>query len=268
MCSRPSLAYSPSRLSRSVTNTCGAPASPEPDERLGQVGGLGGVAARVGAVALEGRVRRVAVLGDPQRPAEAARLRATRGTRRSGARRCRPARAGGCWRCRTCGARRRPGVANTRSSQPGSCGRISPPSSTWALGTARLDAVVGGAQHPGVLLRRPLERPLAVGLVEDLPVVDRAAACSATWPASAPNSAVSAAAHRLGSGFSGHAEVKRGGASRIARTGRSYFFDSAVDLVEAAPVRRVALRPVRRLEDRVHLDVDADVLRAERPSPR
>jgi hypothetical protein len=53
-------------------------------------------------------------------------------------------------------------------------------------------------------------------------------ACFAICPASAPNSAVSAAAHRLGSGFSGQAEVKRGGASRIARTGRSYFFDTAV----------------------------------------
>ena len=73
MCTRPSLRYSPQRLSRSVTNTWSAPASASSgmESRRNAACAASPPRAAVGRVPLERGVRRVAVLGHPDRAVEA-----------------------------------------------------------------------------------------------------------------------------------------------------------------------------------------------------
>ena len=138
-----------------------------------------------------------------------------------------------------------PGVSNTRWSQPGSCGRSRPPSSTVAPGWLGLDRVVGGAQHARVLLGRAGEGPVAVRLVQDLPVVDRVSGVLRDGPA--------AASEFLGVRVLAEAWSRMRG----ARGGRTSF-ESAITW------SRLSQSGSSPEEDAVRLDVDADVAPAER----
>ena len=123
MCSSPSLAYSPSRLSRSVTKTCGASVLSNVHLR-----GPHHVLDRPAQV----HVRDVELVD------------------------------GVGVRCRE------------DALEPAGLVRAHQPAEQHLrIGYLGLDAVVRGAEHRRVLLGRALERPVAVGLVHHLPVVDR-----------------------------------------------------------------------------------------------
>ena len=137
MCTSPSVAYSP-RGCRAASRTPAA--RPPRPARRGSASGRRPVrvAAGVGAVDLEGRVRRVAVLGHPQR---ARRTRARRATPElavaphDGVAR---ARAGARSRRRTCGARPRRASRTRAPASRARAGRIRPPNSTVASGALAL----------------------------------------------------------------------------------------------------------------------------------
>ena len=243
MFSSPSLAYSPSRLSRSVTKTCSRPRLAQAHERLRQVGRLGGVPAGVGAVGLERGVGRVAVLGDPERPVEPARgeprpelpVAAHDGVNRAAQVHVRDVEL-----VDRVGSRR-----GEHALEPGGLVRAHQPAEQHPRPRgAGLDLVVGGAQHPRVLLGRAVEGPGSVRLVDDLPVPDRAGGVFRDLAREPPEVLL----------------VRAGGRSeQDPQHGKPVLLRELDHLVEAAPVRL----GVGGREDPVQLHVDPDVVRPE-----
>ena len=157
-----------------------------------------------------------------------------------------------------------PGVANMRSSHSGRCGRMMPPSSTRSPG-ARALMPVGRGQHPAVLLGTPLEGPLPVGLVDDLPVVDRRPGVRGDLARHAAELPVvgggTASMLRPAAGTAGY---PRG---RIQQDGQHTHPVTAREeghLVQPTPVRAGSGTALVALEDIVQLHVNTDVVRTER----
>ncbi len=154
----------------------------EAEERLGQVRALRGFAVAVGGVALEGGVGRVSVLGHPQRTGEAA-----RGEPRPELAVSPHHRVDRAAQVHVRDVELVDGVGARRVEHA-----LEPPrlvglhqAAEQDLRAGRLvpDRVEGRAQHPGVLLGGPVERPVAVRLVPDLPVIDHAGGVLRHFPA-------------------------------------------------------------------------------------
>ena len=125
------------------------------------------------------------------------------------------------------------------------------------LGHARLDRVVGGAQHAGVVLGAAEEGPARVGLVEDLPVVDRPARVGGDLARELAPTRPGRAARRGAPSRRGRA---LGQPARRAADDREQLYvvaprelDHAIEWLQSGWSAAAA-------EDAVQLDVDAHVL--------